>query len=177
MSPHSSGGHRHDDRRPVPDAVPAETPAIGDPTIVWSPTRLRPPLGRAPAADPRQEPVARSSAELASARARAAARWHNDPDGQAMMTVEYAYTRGELQPVLQAVRDTLGCGALALDSPARLQDALGTLIASVGGCGDATVRRSPAALLTPEYWQIRLDGTDDHTLAILADVVGRRAVR
>ena len=95
--------------------------------------------------------------------------------GEPALTVEYAFTRAQLQPVLQAIRDTLGCGALPLDSPARLQEALVTLIKSVGGCGDPTVRRSPAALLTPEYWQIRLDATDAHTIDVLVDIVGRRA--
>ena len=94
-----------------------------------------------------------------------------------MLTVEFAYSRAQLQPVLQIIRDTLGCGALPLDSPARLQDALVTLIMSVGGSSDPSVRRSPAALLTPEYWQIRIDGTDERTLDVIADIVGRRAVR
>ncbi len=94
-----------------------------------------------------------------------------------MLTVEYSYSRGELQPVLQAIRDTLGCGALPLDTPARLQEALATLIRSVSGVGDPTVRRSPAALLTPEYWHIRLDASDRRTITTLAEVVGRRAAR
>jgi hypothetical protein len=79
--------------------------------------------------------------------------------------------------VLKVIRDTLGCGAVSLDTPARLQDALAALIRSVSGAGDPTVRRSPAALLTPEYWHIRLDATDQRTLAILSDVVGRRVQR
>ena len=94
-----------------------------------------------------------------------------------MVTVEFAYTRGELLPVLAAIRDTLGCGALPLDTPARLQEALATVIRSVGGNGDPNVRRSPAALLTPEYWHLRFDATDERTLATLADIVGRRASR
>jgi hypothetical protein len=94
-----------------------------------------------------------------------------------MLSVEYSFTRGELQPVLQAIRDTLGCGAVALDTPARLQEALEALIRSVSGEGDPSVRRSPGALLTPEYWHIRLDATDRRTLATLEDVVGRRIAR
>ena len=146
--------------------------------MVWSSMRLRPPrFGRVPAAQAAPRRDLRRTTEMASANARAAAHRAMPALGEPALTVEYAFTRAELQPVLQAIRDTLGCGALPLDSPARLQEALATLIRSVGGCGDPTVRRSPAALLTPEYWQIRLDETDTHTLDVLVDVVGRRTAR
>ena len=141
---------------------------------MWSPPRLRPAhVGRVPVVptdDLLSEPAR-------SARTRVAARPAAERGEDEIQTVEFAYSRGELQPVLKAIRDTLGCGAVPLDTPARLQDALTSLIRSVSGSGDPTVRRSPAALLTPEYWHIRLDATDRRTLAILSDVVGRRTTR
>lgn len=139
---------------------------------MWNPPRIRPQLAGQPAAPVIDEP------------ARVAARrrtWHTSrplvEHADEMLTVEYSYSRGELQPVLQAIRDTLGCGAVPLDTPARLHEALATLIRSLSGVGDPTVRRSPAALLTPEYWHIRIDATDQRTITTLAEVVGRRAAR
>jgi hypothetical protein len=110
-------------------------------TPVWSLPRLR----RAPAA-----PDPRSAREL--------------------VNVEYVFTRAELQPVLSGIRTSLGCGEVALDSPHRLQDALTTLIREANGRADVSVRRSPAALLTPEYWQIVLTGLDDPTHVILREL-------
>jgi hypothetical protein len=91
------------------------------------------------------------------------------------VTAEYVYTRTELQPVLTALREALGCGAVPLDSPHRLQDALGTLIRGMGGRGEVSVRRSPAALLTPEYWQIVFTDLDGRTHAEIREklMVGR----
>lgn len=83
---------------------------------------------------------------------------------------EYVFTRAELQPVLQAIRVTLACGSVPLDSPLRLEEALTTLVRGLGGRGDVIVRRSPAALLTPEYWQIVLAGFDGPTHASLAEL-------
>jgi hypothetical protein len=141
---------------------------------VWSPPRLRPPhFGAAPAALPDAPDGERHGRRRWSSRR---AQPVVVPE-QELLTVEYSFTRAELQPVVQAIRDTLGCGAVALDTPARLQEALEALIRSVSGEGDPSVRRSPAALLTPEYWHIRLDGTNRRTLTILEDVVGRRMAR
>lgn len=82
------------------------------------------------------------------------------------------FTRAELQPVLHAIRASLGCGAVALDSPHRLQDALRSLIGALDGRGEVAVRRSPAALLTPEYWQIDLVDLDAATAQALRDLFG-----
>ena len=142
---------------------------------MWSPSRLPGLPGRLPFATPGVAETADLPASVARPfrplNAVAA------PSAEPMVTVEFSYTRGELLPVLAAIRDTLGCGALPLDTPARLQEALATVIRSVGGNGDPNVRRSPAALLTPEYWHLRFDATDERTLATLADIVGRRASR
>ena len=87
-----------------------------------------------------------------------------------MVKAEYVFTRAELQSVLQAIRSALGLNILPLDSPQRLQDAVAKLICSIDGRGDVVVRRSPAALLTPEYWQIALTNLDANTHAALADI-------
>jgi len=115
--------------------------------LVWNPARLR----RAPAASDagrRTETV----------------------------TAEFVFTRAELQPVLHAIQGSLGCGSVSLDSPHRLQDAIRTLIRVLDGRGDVAVRRSPAALLTPEYWQIEVTDLDARTARTLRHLfaAGRR---
>lgn len=86
------------------------------------------------------------------------------------LSLTCAFTRADLQPVLHAIRAALGCGALPLDSPNRLQEALRTLIVGLGGGGEVTVRRSPAALLTPEYWQVDVADLDRQTHEALQDL-------
>jgi hypothetical protein len=85
--------------------------------------------------------------------------------------VDVVFTRAELQPVLDAIRAEL-VHSLPLDSPHRLQDALHTVIRRGTGHGEVTVRRSPAALLTPEYWHVMVtgvdEGTDDRLRSLLA---------
>ncbi len=88
----------------------------------------------------------------------------------ATVDAQYVFTRSDLQPVLGAIRLSLGDGSMQLDSPLRLQDALARLICGLGGRGRATVRRSPAALLTPEYWQIGLAGLDPPTHAAMLEL-------
>jgi hypothetical protein len=87
-----------------------------------------------------------------------------------VVSAEFVFTRQELQPVILAIRTALSCGAVALDSPQRLQDALCTLITGLGGEGTVSVRRSPAALLTPEYWQIALSRVDAPTHTALVEL-------
>ncbi len=110
-------------------------------TPVWSQLRLR----RTPAA-----PDERRSPEL--------------------VNVEFVFTRPELQPVLAAIRTALECGAVPMDSPQLLQDALRTLVRNLDGRAGVSVRRSPAALLTPEYWQIVLVDVDTTTHAALREL-------
>ena len=93
-----------------------------------------------------------------------------------LVDVEYSFSRTDLQPILGAIRDRLGCGAVPLDSPARLEDALRQLIASFGGRGEPRVRRSPAALLTPEYWSIAITRIDARTLGAVGALVERGEV-
>ena len=85
--------------------------------------------------------------------------------------VEYVFTRHELQAVASAVVAALGDDAVALDTPVRVQQALVTLIGRSGGRGEVVVRRSPAALLTPEYWQIAVTQADRRANACLVNVL------
>ena len=65
----------------------------------------------------------------------------------------------------------LGCGTVPLDTPLRLQEALATLVHGLGGHGEIDVRRRPAALLTPEYWQVAVHGLDLATYESLVEVL------
>ena len=87
--------------------------------------------------------------------------------------VEYALSREELQPLLPALRKGLGWGSAPLDSPARLEEALEALVARLGGDADVTVRRSPATLMSPEYWHIRFGSLDRRTHEALEPLLGR----
>ena len=120
---------------------------------VWSLARLRRPS---------------RFAILNLARGRATA--PGDDPGAQNTTSEYIFTHTELQPVLQAIRVRLACGPIPLDSPLRLQEALTTLVKGLGSPGDVSVRRSPAALMTPEYWHIVLAGLDRPTHNSLAEL-------
>jgi hypothetical protein len=61
--------------------------------------------------------------------------------------------------------------SIALDSPAQLQESLAALIGGVEGQATVTVRRSPAALLTPEYWWIQARGINRETMAALSQLL------
>ena len=91
------------------------------------------------------------------------------------IAVEFVFTRADLQPVVAAIRAAIGGDPVPLDSPHRVQNAVATLIRMRRGRGDVVVSRSPAALLTPEYWQVRLTGLDVPTHRMLAQIfrVGR----
>ena len=80
-----------------------------------------------------------------------------------LVNAEYVFMRAELRVVGRAILFALGRDAAPLDTPSRLQEAVMALIRSVGGRGEAVVRRSPAALLTPEYWRIVLLQVDSAT--------------
>ena len=135
---------------------------------MWNPSRLRRlRTSRLPVANPnsRLRPEIRATAVLTV-------------DGKPQKTrglvdVEYSFSRADLQPILGAIRETLGCGPVPLDSPARLEDALRHLIATFGGRGEPRVRRSPAALLTPEYWSISINRIDARTLRAMGDFIER----
>jgi hypothetical protein len=116
--------------------------------IVWSPARLR-----------RSRPSSPGGTGGATTTLR--------PQISEPLNARYVFTRADLQPVLGAIRRSLGDDAVPLDSPLRLQDALAAVIRGLGGHGEVVVNRSPAALVTPEYWQIGLAGLDAPTHSAL----------
>ena len=120
---------------------------------MWTPTRLR------------QQPLSRRA--LAGLRGPDT----NSPDAGASLEAEFTFTRAELGPVRQRIRDALGSPSVALDSPARLQESLVALIGAIDSEAAVTVRRSPAALLTPEYWRIQVRGIDPDALATLSTLL------
>jgi hypothetical protein len=83
---------------------------------------------------------------------------------------QFVFTRAELTPVMGAIRSALGTDSQSLDTPVRLQAALATLIRQHGSPGEVAVRRSPAALLTPEYWHVDLEGVDDSAHGALLEL-------
>jgi hypothetical protein len=87
----------------------------------------------------------------------------------ATTTVVLSLGRPEFDRLGQALLTRSGPGAVRPDTPARLEAALATLIADVGGDhGRARVVRRPAGLTTPEAWQVRL--TD--VLPAVVDAIG-----
>jgi len=108
------------------------------------------------------------------------------PDGRAftpgdgptegLADLEYSLSPTELQQLRRSIRSSLGLGATALDSPAQLEGALATIVRSLGGRGNPSVHRSPATLLAPEYWHVRIDGSDPTTIAALAALIQRDTI-
>jgi hypothetical protein len=85
--------------------------------------------------------------------------------------LDHSFSRDELGPFTHRLRAELRCGPLPLDSPARLEEALGRLVHSLGGDAEISVVRSPAALLTPEYWRVHIAGVDSNIHATLEEVM------
>lgn len=85
-----------------------------------------------------------------------------------------ALTRAEMDTLAATLELRLGAATPRLDSPARVQAAIESLIAALGGHGRPLVVRSPAGLYTPEYWHIRIEGADAATRAELGRLVGGR---
>jgi hypothetical protein len=83
-------------------------------------------------------------------------------------------TRAEMDTLAATLELRLGATTPRLDSPARVQAAIETLIAALGGHGRPLVVRSPAGLYTPEYWHIRIEDADAATRAELGRLVGGR---
>ena len=69
----------------------------------------------------------------------------------------------ELEQLLRALQEFLGATVERPDTPARIERALSSLIASRGGTGRPSVLRRPAGVSTPEAWEIHLDGVDRET--------------
>lgn len=77
--------------------------------------------------------------------------------------VTLSLVRVELDRLIGALAASLDPSTPRPDSPARLADALTTVIGRIGGRGRPTVTRSPAALYSPEYWHLRVEGADART--------------
>jgi hypothetical protein len=87
------------------------------------------------------------------------------------VSVEYVFTRADLQSVLLAIRANVVDRPAALDSPLRLEEALTTAVRRCGGDARITVRRSPAALVTPEYWRIEAADADEAACEALTELL------
>ena len=66
----------------------------------------------------------------------------------------------EVEHLRTALEALLGDTVERPDTPARIERALDLVLARRGASGRARVLRRPAALSTPESWEIHLDGTD-----------------
>jgi hypothetical protein len=68
--------------------------------------------------------------------------------------------RVELDQLRAALQNALGDAVERPNTPARLERALSLLLARRGAPGRPRVLRRPAAVSTPESWEIHLDGVD-----------------
>lgn len=77
--------------------------------------------------------------------------------------------RAELVHLRAALQEVLGDAVERPDSPARIERALSLLMAQRGAPGRPRVLRRPAAVSTPEAWEIHLDGVDHVTAEAVRD--------
>jgi hypothetical protein len=141
---------------------------------VWNPPRLRR-RHKAPASTPAAAGFgSRASTPSIGLDGRPAD--PGDSPVEALSDLEYSLSPAELQEVRRSIRSSLGLAATALDSPAQLEAALATLVRSLGGRGDPSVHRSPATLLAPEYWHVRIAGSNPTTAAALAGLIHRETL-
>ena len=75
----------------------------------------------------------------------------------------------ELVRLRAALQEVLGDAVERPDSPARIERALSLLMAQRGAEGRPRVLRRPAAVSTPEAWEIHLDGVDRVTAKAVRD--------
>ena len=69
----------------------------------------------------------------------------------------------EMFQLREALQEVLGDAVEKADTPATFERALESLLAIRGAPGMAHVLRRPAIVLTPESWEIHIDGTDRAT--------------
>jgi hypothetical protein len=69
----------------------------------------------------------------------------------------------EMFQLREALEEVLGDAVEKADTPATFERALKSLLAIRGAPGTAHVLRRPAIVLTPESWEIHIDGTDRAT--------------
>jgi hypothetical protein len=75
----------------------------------------------------------------------------------------------ELDHLRAALQAVLGDAVQRPNSPARIERALSLLLLARGAPGKPRVLRRPAAVSTPESWEIHLDGVDRATSAAVRD--------
>ena len=75
----------------------------------------------------------------------------------------------ELDHLRAALQAVLGDAVERPNSPARIERALSLLLVARGAPGKPRVLRRPAAVSTPESWEIHLDGVDRATSAAVRD--------
>jgi len=90
--------------------------------------------------------------------------------------IEVVITRAEKDALAAALASLEGGDPPRLDSPAHVEAALADAIDRAGGRGAPLVVRSPAALYTPEYWHIRIDGADAVTRTALGTLIAGRRI-
>lgn len=80
--------------------------------------------------------------------------------------------RLEIECLRHAIQRSLGDSVDHPNSPARMEHALELILGREGSAGRPRVLRRPAALSTPESWEIHLDGVE-HTIVIAIRDAGR----
>jgi hypothetical protein len=85
------------------------------------------------------------------------------PSTRRLEDVVIVLGRVELVQLRAALQEVLGDAVERPDSPARIERALSLLMAQRGAPGRPRVLRRPAAVSTPEAWEIHLDGVDRTT--------------
>ena len=76
---------------------------------------------------------------------------------------DHPRSRIEVDQLRAALEHVLGDAVERPDTPARIERALAILLARRGAPGKPSVLRRPAAVSTPESWEIHLDGVDRAT--------------
>ncbi len=84
---------------------------------------------------------------------------------------DVAITMGaaELDRLRQALQRLLGSAVDRPDTPARIERALALYLTYRAAPGRPRVLRRPAAISTPECWEISLEGTDRATATTIRD--------
>jgi hypothetical protein len=90
--------------------------------------------------------------------------------------VALSLVRSDLDRLIAALGRSLPAATPRPDSPARLEDGIAVVIGRIGGRGRAVVTRSPAALYSPEYWHLRIEGADARTRAAVERLAAGEAV-
>lgn len=84
----------------------------------------------------------------------------DEPGPAALAEIVLSVGRADLERLGGALQAALGPDAVRPDTPARLEAALGEIVARLGGAGQLRVTRRPAGLYTPESWQVRLTSVE-----------------